>query len=178
MEALRVRPGANPSPMTLDGTRTFVIGRDRPVVMDPGPADPDHLRRLRGGARRGRIPVAILLTHAHADHAGGRAPLAARTGAPVRMLPGAHRIRCPRPAARRWLDDGERVETDAGPLVVVATPGHAPEHACFLWSGGEAPAGGALFVGDLFMGTGGYDPRGATPGGRRRRLPPLAGRRP
>jgi glyoxylase-like metal-dependent hydrolase (beta-lactamase superfamily II) len=150
---MRAVRAANPSAMTLDGTRTFLVGGARPAVVDPGPADAEHLRRLEE-ALGGAVPVAILLTHAHADHAGGAAALAARTGAPVRMLPGALHPLPPGLRLGAWLHDGERVETDAGPVEVVATPGHAPEHACFLWRGGGAPAGGALLVGDLFMGQG------------------------
>ena len=123
----RVLQAANPSPMTLDGTRTFIVGRERPVVIDPGPDAPRHLdaiERALGGA----VPVAILLTHAHGDHADAAAPLAARTGAPV------------------WRgSDGDEVNTDAGPLRAIATPGHTPEHLAFLWDR-------QLFAGDAFMG--------------------------
>src|ERR1043165_34953 len=42
MEALLVR-AANPSPYTLDGTNTWVLGRDPAWVVDPGPALPEHL---------------------------------------------------------------------------------------------------------------------------------------
>ncbi|HEX5726530.1 MAG TPA: MBL fold metallo-hydrolase, partial [Longimicrobiaceae bacterium] len=130
-----------------DGTRTFLVGSARPAVIDPGPADAAHLDALLaalGGVR----PVAILLTHAHPDHAAAAPALAERTGAPLRMgrgslaqVPGA-----------RALADGEGVDTDAGLLIALVTPGHAPEHLCFLWTGGDAPPGGALFAGDHFMG--------------------------
>lgn len=135
----------NPSPMTLDGTRTFLVGRERPVVIDPGPADPAHLAALEE-ALGGRVPAAILLTHAHPDHAEGAGELARRTGAGVRMARGALRP-LPDAGVERWIGDGDEVETDAGVVRAVATPGHAPEHLAFLWSG-------ALFVGDLLMGEG------------------------
>lgn len=141
----------NPSPMTLDGTRTYVVGRERPVVVDPGPNDPAHLDAVVA-ALGGRTPVAVLLTHSHPDHADAARPLSARTGAPVWMAPGAFaRVTG---SVTRWLWDGERIETDAGVLHAVATPGHAPEHFCFLWT--EAPPGHerALFAGDMFMGGG------------------------
>lgn len=150
---LRVVRASNPSPMTLDGTRTFVVGRERPVVIDPGPDDPAHrdtlLDRLRGAT-----PVAVLLTHAHPDHAGGAVALARALEAPLCMGPGALHSPFPPSAVDGWLADGERVETDAGALRVIATPGHAPEHLAFLWTGPDAPTGGALFVGDLLMGAG------------------------
>lgn len=148
---LRVVLARNPSPMTLDGTRTFVIGRSRPVVIDPGPDIPDHLRSIRatlGGAR----PAAILLTHGHPDHAAAAAGLAGSTGAAVRMAAGAL-TGDPAPEIER-IHDGEQVETDAGSLRAVATPGHAPEHLAFHWTGEQAPERGGVFVGDLLMGEG------------------------
>ncbi|HEX8360249.1 MAG TPA: MBL fold metallo-hydrolase [Longimicrobium sp.] len=140
---LRTLLAPNPSPMTLDGTRTQLVGRERPVVIDPGPDDPQHLDAIER-ALGGIVPVAILLTHAHGDHADAAAPLAARTGAPVWIGHGA--LHPPRGIAR-WLADGDEVDTDAGPLRAIATPGHAPEHLAFLWDR-------TLFAGDAFMGGG------------------------
>ncbi|CAN5867666.1 MBL fold metallo-hydrolase [soil metagenome] len=153
MDALRVLLAPNPSPMTLDGTRTFLVGLSRPVVIDPGPADERHLSRIHD-ALAGSTPVAILLTHAHPDHAAAAAPLAATTGAPVWMTHGAVASGFPPVFADRWIGDGDIMATDAGPVRAVATPGHTPEHLAFLWTGANAPAGGALFVGDLMMGEG------------------------
>ena len=137
----RVVRAGNASPMTLDGTRTFIVGEREPVVIDPGPDDPAHLAAVEE-ALGGRTPVAILLTHDHADHAAAAPALAARTGAPVRG------------GKEHPLPDGEEVIGDGGTIRAVATPGHAPHHCCFLWTGGLAPARGALFVGDLFVGEG------------------------
>lgn len=139
---------ANPSPMTLDGTRTFIVGRDQPVVIDPGPDDPAHLDAILR-ALGGITPAAILLTHAHADHAAAAPPLAESTGAPVMMARGALHDPFDRSRVSRWLSDGDEVGTGEGVLRVVATPGHAPEHVSFFH-----PASGALFVGDTFMGQG------------------------
>lgn len=150
--ALGVFLAANASPMTLDGTRTFVVGVERPVVIDPGPDDPHHLETVRatlGGVR----PEAIILTHLHPDHAAGAATLARLTGARVLAGEGAA-------APLHGLDldstlgDGDEIATDRGVLRAVPTPGHAPEHLALHWTGDGAPAGGAAFVGDLMMGTG------------------------
>ena len=148
---LRVLLARNPSPMTLDGTRTFVVGSRRPAVIDPGPDDPAHLAAVLA-ALGGIAPVAILLTHAHADHADAARALAARTGAPVRMRAGALGSGGMGGLAGAWLEEGERIATDAGDLHAVATPGHAPEHASFLWTGGPAEHERALFAGDMFVG--------------------------
>ena len=97
----------NPGPMTLDGTNTYVVGRDPAVVIDPGPDDAGHIEAIREvTATRGGIG-AVLLTHSHSDHSGA-----------VEAL----RIQPARP------EDGETV---AG-LAAIATPGHAADHFCFV----------------------------------------------
>ena len=77
----------NPSPMTLDGTNTWLIaepGTTSVVVIDPGPDDEGHLGRVLAAAVAGDRRVArILLTHGHLDHSAGAARLAELTGAPV-----------------------------------------------------------------------------------------------
>ncbi len=84
----------NPSPMTLDGTNTWVIaepGSSAVVVVDPGPDDEEHLRRVLDAASAGDRHVAqIVLTHGHLDHSAGAARFAELSGAPVGALdPGA-----------------------------------------------------------------------------------------
>jgi len=137
----------NAGPMTLDGTRTFIVGRERPVVIDPGPAIPAHrdaILHALGGTR----PIAILLTHGHGDHSQQAPALSRETGAPLMMAPGAMGGVDPA-SVHRWLAAGNVVDTDDGALHVVPTPGHAPEHVAF-----HHPDTGALFVGDTFMGQG------------------------
>lgn len=150
---LRTLLAPNPSPMTLDGTRTFVVGREAPVVIDPGPELPAHVDAILA-ALDGRTPLAILLTHAHADHAAAGPALAARTGAPLMLRAGSVLPLFHPRHVDHWLHEGDEIGTDAGPVRAVATPGHAPEHVAFLWTGEAAPDGGALFVGDLLMGEG------------------------
>lgn len=141
----------NPSPMTLDGTRTYLVGRERPVVIDPGPDDDRHIGSILE-ALGGADPVAILLTHAHADHAAAAPRLARETGAPIRCAPGLLLDGSGQDLV--YLGDGEVLGTDKGEIRAVATPGHTPDHFAFHWTGSPAPAGGGVFVGDLFMGSG------------------------
>src|SRR5512139_1040821 len=65
----------NPSPMTLDGTNTWILaepGSELAVVVDPGPKDRKHLRRvIETVEAQGRRVDQILLTHGHPDHAAG-----------------------------------------------------------------------------------------------------------
>jgi glyoxylase-like metal-dependent hydrolase (beta-lactamase superfamily II) len=124
----------NASSMTLDGTRTYLVGRERVVVIDPGSAYPEHECAVADAVGRGRCQ-AVLVTHGHPDHAAGAAALAVRLDAPLRS------------AAQANLADHDEVPTDAGVLVALATPGHTPDHMAFHW-----PAADALFCGDLMMG--------------------------
>lgn len=146
MEAPRTLIAPNPSAMTLDGTRTFIVGRERPAVIDPGPDDPAHLRAILD-ALGGASPAAILLTHSHGDHTAAAPALARATGAPVMIAPGSGIDEAAGELVARWLAEGDEIETDGGALAVIHTPGHAPEHVAF-----HHPATGALFVGDTFMG--------------------------
>ncbi len=128
----RVVTAANPSPMTLDGTQTYLVGRGRVVVIDPGPALPAHRDAVVEAVGDGSAE--ILLTHGHPDHAAGALALAERLGAPIR-------------SAGSGVTEGRTFTTDAGELTALATPGHTPDHFAFHW-----PDGDAVFVGDLMMG--------------------------
>ena len=134
---LRILLAPNPSPMTLDGTRTYLVGRRHAVVIDPGPALDAHLDAVLGALGGGGLE-AILLTHAHPDHAPGAVRLARETGAPVLMASGALAPSIAPEAVTRWIGEGEQIETDAGVLRAIATPGHAPEHLAFHWADGAA----------------------------------------
>jgi glyoxylase-like metal-dependent hydrolase (beta-lactamase superfamily II) len=124
----------NPSPMTMSGTITYVVGRDEAAVIDPGSADEGHLDAIVGAFAGARV-VRILLTHDHPDHATGARQLARRLDARVFSL------------GTRTLRDGSAIPTDEGELIALATPGHSPDHASFHW-----PAAKAVFCGDLMMG--------------------------
>jgi glyoxylase-like metal-dependent hydrolase (beta-lactamase superfamily II) len=137
----------NPSPMTLDGTNTWVIGEPgtaRAVVIDPGPADEDHLRRVAAAveAQDRRIEM-ILLTHGHRDHSAGAPRLAELSRAAVRALDPAHRL------GGEGLASGDVITAAGCELRVVATPGHSADSLSFL-----LPADGALLTGDTVLGRG------------------------
>jgi glyoxylase-like metal-dependent hydrolase (beta-lactamase superfamily II) len=150
---LRTILAPNPSAMTLEGTICFIVGRENPVVIDPGPADEAHLAAVES-LLSGRRPAAILLTHAHADHSAAAPALAERTGARLLMGRGAIGSAWLEPSLSGWLSEGDEVQTDAGPVRAIATPGHSPEHFAFYWRGEPATDSGSLFVGDLLMGSG------------------------
>jgi len=134
----------NASSMTLDGTNTWVVrepGAERSLVIDPGPEDESHLRRVADVAG----PVAlVLLTHGHPDHAEGARRFAELAGSvPVRALDPAHRL------GEEGLAEGDVVELDGLELRVLHTPGHTPDSLTF-W----LPADQAVLTGDTVLGRG------------------------
>ena len=137
----------NPSPMTLEGTNTWVIaepGSSSVVVIDPGPDDEPHLRRVLAEATAGDRWVAwILLTHGHLDHSAGAARLAELSGAPILAADPAGRL------GAEGMADGDVVTAAGCDLRVVATPGHSADSVSLL-----LPADGALFTGDTVLGRG------------------------
>ncbi len=70
----------NPGPFTLEGTNTWLVGRDPCWVVDPGPALAAHQVRVAAdAAARGGVG-GIAITHGHGDHTGGVAGLLALVG--------------------------------------------------------------------------------------------------
>jgi glyoxylase-like metal-dependent hydrolase (beta-lactamase superfamily II) len=132
----------NPGPMTLEGTNTWLLAADggRTVVVDPGPDDPAHLARVAEAA--GDVAY-VLLTHGHPDHSAGAKALAERVRAPVRAVDPRHRL------GDEGLGDGERVTVDDLVVQVLATPGHAGDHVCFV-----LPENGVVLTGDHVLGRG------------------------
>ena len=129
----------NPGPLTLDGTRTWILGEH--TVLDPGPAVESHVRAILSAVPDLRL---ILITHRHADHAPAALPLEAATGArivaPDGVLAGH--------AVDQRVNGGEIVVVDGEDLLVIATPGHTSEHVCYLTPEGD------LFTGDTILGRG------------------------
>lgn len=142
----------NPGPLTLEGTNTWVLAEPdapRAVVVDPGPGDEAHLRRVLAAAeQRGHRVAEVLLTHGHADHAEGAARFAHLAGGPDGPVP----VRALDPAQRlgsEGLADGDVVSVDGLELHVVGTPGHSADSLSFL-----VPADATLLTGDTVLGRG------------------------
>ena len=131
------RPRRQPGPVHAAGTNTWLVGRDPCWVVDPGP-----------GARRAPSSAVLAERRARRDRrhrADPRPRATTRRRSPTcarRRGAAARRRRAPRRPTSA-LADGDTF----GPLTVVATPGHAPDHLAFV-------AGGACFTGDAVLGEG------------------------
>ncbi|MFC7845503.1 MBL fold metallo-hydrolase [Streptomyces sp. NPDC001046] len=137
----------NASAMTLDGTNTWILAEpdsDLAVVVDPGPLDDGHLRRVVATAEQaGRRVALTLLTHGHPDHAEGAARFAELTGTRVRALDPALRL------GDEGLSAGDVITTGGLELRVVPTPGHTADSLSF-----HLPADRAVLTGDTILGRG------------------------
>jgi hydroxyacylglutathione hydrolase len=133
---------ANPGPMTGEGNWTYLIGEDRPVLIDAGVGKPEHLDAIAAAAPNG--PERVIVTHSHSDHISGAAAIQARFPA-ARFAKYQWPSRDPDLA---WtpLTDGSIVHTDEGDLEALLTPGHAPDHLT-LWHRGSR----TLFTGDMLL---------------------------
>jgi glyoxylase-like metal-dependent hydrolase (beta-lactamase superfamily II)/8-oxo-dGTP pyrophosphatase MutT (NUDIX family) len=151
----------NPGAMTGPGTNSYVVGDPDTgyIVIDPGPADPQHLEQLwraTGGDIRW-----IVCTHSHPDHAPGAQPLQAmcELPPPVLGLPSAPTAR----AASQFRPDrslqnhelltlypngleGDLAYKTGHTLQVIHTPGHAANHLCLVLL-----QDGLLFSGDHIL---------------------------
>jgi glyoxylase-like metal-dependent hydrolase (beta-lactamase superfamily II) len=138
----------NPSPMTLDGTNTWIVaepGSTSVAVIDPGPLHEVHLHRVLALATaEDRRVAAILLTHGHLDHSAGAARFAELSGCgQVRAAAPAHRL------GDEGLADGDVIDAGGCELRVIASPGHSADSVSMLLT-----ADGALFTGDTVLGRG------------------------
>lgn len=150
-EAVVLVRAANPGPLTLEGTNTWIVGRDPCWVVDPGPDLPAHVAAVAAIVRERGGLGGVALTHGHGDHLGALPGLAVALDGPAPPVGsglGDAIVRAAGGAPVR-LGTGDRL----GPLEALATPGHAPEHLAFLRAdeaGGVADA----FTGDAVLGRG------------------------
>jgi glyoxylase-like metal-dependent hydrolase (beta-lactamase superfamily II) len=150
----------NPGPFTFKGTMSYIIGRGKVAIVDPGPADDKHIAALLDAVRNETV-THIFVTHTHRDHSPAVPAIKAATGAAV-YAEGPHRAARPlrtgeakrldasgdldfRPDVR--LKDGEVVEGDGWSVEAITTPGHCANHMAYALRGTDT-----LFAGDHVMG--------------------------
>ena len=152
-ERVSVALGQNPSLFTGPGTNTYLIGTgSERILLDPGQGVPGYLPVLERAMQRAGCQrlQEIVLTHGHPDHIGGVRSVRERFG-PLRVS------KFPWPEVDAGfadlqlqpLGDGAVLRSEGATLRGVHTPGHAPDHLCFVLEEEHA-----LFSGDNVLGVG------------------------
>ncbi|MGH6664514.1 MAG: MBL fold metallo-hydrolase [Pseudolabrys sp.] len=159
MPGIRRVMANNPGPFTFKGTLSYIVGKGKVAIVDPGPADAVHIAALLDAVRNETV-THILVTHTHRDHSPAVPAIKAATGATV-YAEGPHRAARPlhigehnpldssgdrdfRPDVA--LKDGEVVSGDGWSIEAVATPGHTANHMAYA-----LPEKNVLFAGDHVM---------------------------
>jgi len=149
----------NPGPFTFKGTLSYIVGRGKVAIVDPGPDDPAHIGALLDAVRNETV-THIFVTHTHRDHSPAVPAIKAATGATV-YAEGPHRAARPlyigeqrrldhsgdmdfRPDV--MLKDGEVVAGDGWSIEAVTTPGHTANHMAYAFKENNA-----MFIGDHVM---------------------------
>jgi glyoxylase-like metal-dependent hydrolase (beta-lactamase superfamily II) len=149
----------NPGPFTYKGTVSYIIGRGKVAILDPGPDDDAHIAALLD-AVRGETVTHIFVTHTHRDHSPGVPKVKVATGAGV-FAEGPHRLARPlhigetrrldasadmdfAPDVR--LSDGDAVSGDGWTMEAITTPGHTANHMAYAFKEADL-----LFAGDHVM---------------------------
>lgn len=149
----------NPGPFTFKGTMSYIIGRGKVAIVDPGPADDAHIAALLDAVRNETV-THIFVTHTHRDHSPAVPAIKAATGATV-YAEGPHRAARPLNIGEQkrldasgdldfrpdvMLKDGEVVSGDGWSVEAVTTPGHCANHMAYALRGTDT-----LFAGDHVM---------------------------
>jgi glyoxylase-like metal-dependent hydrolase (beta-lactamase superfamily II) len=150
----------NPGPFTFKGTMSYIVGRGKVAILDPGPDDDAHIKALLN-AVRGETVTHIFVTHTHRDHSPAVPKVKAATGATV-YAQGPHRLARPlHTGETRRLDasadmdfrpdvalaDGAVVRGNGWTMEALATPGHTANHMAFALKESDL-----IFSGDHVMG--------------------------
>ncbi len=147
----------NPSPFTLYGTGTYILGTGKVAVIDPGPADEAHIQAIVD-ALEGETVSHVLVTHTHMDHSPGCRLLKAHYDAPTYAYGphGAGKLEQGVPVEEggdmefepdELIRNGDVLEGGDWSVECVYTPGHTSNHMCF-----QLREQKALFTGDHVMG--------------------------
>lgn len=151
-DRVAVALGQNPSPFTGPGTNTYLLGTGSSrILLDPGQGVEGYLDFLEQAMQRTGCQQIqeIVLTHGHPDHIGGCAQVMARFGSlSIKKRPWPE-VDTNYDFEITPLDDGDVVETEGAHLRAIHTPGHAPDHLCFLLEEERA-----LISGDNVLGVG------------------------
>ncbi|XP_017852415.1 beta-lactamase-like protein 2 homolog isoform X2 [Drosophila busckii] len=151
--------GCNPSPMTLQGTNTYLLGNGKKrILIDTGDENvPQYIEHLRGVLNEEKAAIGtIILTHWHHDHVGGvkdivGSKFAAKDCHVYKFKRGDENDNCPEIPTHievKALKDQQEFEVDGAKLRIVHTPGHTTDHVVLTTDDGT------LFSGDCILGEG------------------------
>ena len=142
----------NPSPYTLHGTGTYIVGKKKVAIVDPGPNITSHIEAIISATENEKI-THIIVTHTHSDHSPAAKPLSEITGAIV-MGYGPHGSSGGGEEGAdlnfvpdHFLKDKEIIKGDNWSMECIHTPGHTSNHICYGVIGTNA-----VFTGDHIMG--------------------------
>ncbi|MFT5390987.1 MAG: glyoxylase-like metal-dependent hydrolase (beta-lactamase superfamily II) [Gammaproteobacteria bacterium] len=147
----------NPGPFTLYGTGTYIIGKGKVAVIDPGPYDAEHIACVAAAVEGEQITHQII-THTHNDHSPGSRLLREYTDAKTYAY-GPHGagkreqgVQVEEGGDMEFTPDvevrhGDVVRGEGWSLEAVYTPGHTSNHVCFALREEKV-----LFSGDHVMG--------------------------
>lgn len=140
----------NASPMTFTGTNTYLVGKEKLAVIDPGPKDLLHLHSILSAVKPNQKITHILITHSHIDHSPLSKLLKEKTGAKIYAFGNSFSGKSPtmqRLTDQGDLGGGEGLDLDFEPDIlikdnenicnsewsfeVIHTPGHLGNHVCF-----------------------------------------------
>ena len=155
----------NASPMTFTGTRSYILGTDNLIVIDPGPDSTQHFNAITKYIGERKL-TDIILTHSHVDHSPLSRRLKNETGASIIGFGSADEARTSfmkRLSSSLDLGGEEGIDRDLVldkkvhdkqllkinnySIEVVHTPGHLSNHICL-----SVKEKKALFSGDHVMG--------------------------
>ncbi len=150
-ERVIVALGQNPSVFAGPGTNTYLVGTgSERILIDPGGGEAAYLPFLEQALERAGCSIQeIVLTHGHPDHIGGVRQVIERFGElqvkklPWPMMDEAHHVEI------TPIEDGSVIRTEGATLRALHTPGHAPDHLCFILEEERS-----LFSGDNILGVG------------------------
>jgi glyoxylase-like metal-dependent hydrolase (beta-lactamase superfamily II) len=141
-------------PVPTGATNSYLVGSDGALLVDP-PARHADVDALLAG----RTVEHLAVTHTHPDHVEGVAHYAAETGATVWARYGHERAfeAATGVTPDRTMREGTVIDTDAGAVSVLDTPGHARDHVAFELQSErecEGERDGGVLCGDLAVAEG------------------------
>ena len=152
----------NPSPMTFNGTNTYVVGGDELAIIDPGPISDVHFSNIIKVIANRPVKF-IFLTHSHIDHSPLAKQISNALGAEIYAFgpsgSGLSEIML-NLIAEGYESSGEGIDDDFHPdhlvkdgdlfmlnnekITAIYTPGHMGNHVCYQYDK-------LLFSGDHIM---------------------------